>query len=232
MDWESRRRKRQEMGGAASGNTSANVETSNSIADAWERRRTQRRQMDAGSEEARRQRSEEIDRINQSRMEQHTRNKAQELAFAGLRATFGSLQRAQSGQTVQMTAEEAGQKYKENQAKIAELDKTVRMGAGKVHTPEVEAQLDALEKEQNELAQYIRQLEDADSMQHDSAYKLNNERLHAQDTPCRLAANRKSFNKYIIGGFTLCQTPAEFRRLCFELCIAELFHLRRKRIYF
>ena len=69
-------------------------------------------------------------------------------------------------------------------------------------------------------------------MQHDSAYKLNNERLHAKDTPCRLAANRKSFNKYIIGGFTLCQTPAEFRRLCFELCIAELFHLRRKRIYF
>ena len=170
MDWESRRKKRQEMGGAAPGNTSANVETSNSIADAWERRRAQRQQMDAGSEEARRQRSEEIDRINQSRMEQHTRNKAQELAFAGLRSTFGSLQRAQSGQTSQMTAEEAGQKYKENQEKIAELDKTVRMGAGKVHTPEVEAQLDALEKEQNELAQYIRQLEDADAMQHDSAY--------------------------------------------------------------
>ena len=95
MDWETRRKKRQEMGGAASGNTSANVESSNSIADAWERRRSQRRQMDAGSEEARRQRSEEIDRINQSRMEQHTRDKAQTLAFAGLRSTLGSLQRAQ-----------------------------------------------------------------------------------------------------------------------------------------
>lgn len=184
MDWESRRKKRQEMGSAAPGNTSANVESSNSIADAWERRRTQRRQMDAGSEEARRQRSEEIDRINQSRMEQHTRNKAQELAFAGLRSTFGSLQRAQSGQTVQMTAEEAGQKYKENQAKIAELDKTVRMGAGKVHTPDVQAQLDALEQEQKELAQYIQQLEDADAMQHDSAYwakKASHEEARLQE---------------------------------------------------
>ena len=170
MDWETRRKKRQEMGSADSGSTSEARDASISVADAWERRRSQRRQMDAGSEEARRQRSEEIDRINQSRMEQHTRNKAQELAFSGLRSTLGSLQRAQSGQTVQMTAEEAGQKYKENQAKIAELDKTVRMGAGKVHTPEVEAQLDALEKEQNELAQYIQQLEDADAMQHDSAY--------------------------------------------------------------
>ena len=174
MDWETRRKKRQEMGGAATGNTSANVETSNSIADAWERRRSQRRQMDAGSEEARRQRSEEIDRINQARKDQRSLELAQDIAL-GIASSVANhwihpYRSSQAGQTSQMTAEEAGQKYKENQAKIAELDKTVRMGAGKVHTPEVEAQLDALEKEQNELTQYIQQLEDAEAMQHDSAY--------------------------------------------------------------
>ena len=174
MDWESRRRKRQEMGGAASGNTSANVDSSNSIADAWELRRTQRLQMDAGSEEARRKRSEEVDRINQERKDQRSLELAQDIALGIVRSVANHwihpYLSSQAGQTSQMTAEEAGKKYKENQAKIAELDKTVRMGAGKVHTPEVEAQLDALEKEQNELAQYIRRLEDADAMQHDSTY--------------------------------------------------------------
>lgn len=86
MDWESRRRKRQEMGGAASGNTSANVESSNSIADAWERRRAQRLQMDAGSEEARRQRSEEVDRINQERKDQRSLELAQDIALGIVRS--------------------------------------------------------------------------------------------------------------------------------------------------
>lgn len=86
MDWETRRKKRQEMGSAAPGNTSANVETSNSIADAWERRRTQRRQMDAGSEEARRQRSEEVDRINQERKDQRSLELAQDIALGIVRS--------------------------------------------------------------------------------------------------------------------------------------------------
>lgn len=130
MDWESRRRKRQEMGGAASGNTSANVDSSNSIADAWELRRTQRLQMDAGSEEARRKRSEEVDRINQARKDQRSLELAQDIALGIVRSVANHwihpYLSSQAGQTSQMTAEEAGKKYKENQEKIAELNDEIK----------------------------------------------------------------------------------------------------------
>ncbi len=81
MDWETRRKKRQEMGSADSGSTSEARDASLSVADAWERRRAQRQQMDAGSEEARRQRSEEIDRINQARKDQRSLDLAQDITL-------------------------------------------------------------------------------------------------------------------------------------------------------
>lgn len=109
-------------------------------------------------------------------------------------------------QNLGMTVEEAGQRYREISDRLNELNRSGRtygvMEQGGVYTPEAEKERKELLEEQDQLSQYIRQLEYADAMQHDSAYWAK-KASHEEDRLQEANAYRSGYGGVMQSGVVL-----------------------------